>query len=220
MAPPEIRTEQRRGGKSRIGSLLRWIYEPVFAHRRAFTTLALVYFGALFVGMGLAAIDPSLQRALVEAVGATFTAGPLSAVGSAYLNAELLQAIGLTFVVNLVVGSFLYITVPSLLFGLGLMVGVLRAVLWGVLFAPFGGLFDLTILPHVLTIMVEGLAYVIAMLGVWLWWRPVFTRAGERGRAFVAGLKLQARIYVAVAFTLLVAAIYEALEIILLIPLL
>jgi hypothetical protein len=56
------------------------------------------------------------------------------------------------------------------------------------------------------------------MLGVWLWWWPVMRGSGQRWRLWVDGLALQARIYALVALALAVAAIYEALEVILLIP--
>ena len=42
--------------------------------------------------------------------------------------------------------------------------------------APLGP----TLLLHVPTIIVEGEAYVVAMLGVWLWWQAVIDSHGER----------------------------------------
>jgi hypothetical protein len=38
----------------------------------------------------------------------------------------------------------------------------------GVLFSPFGGEWQPGLLPHALTVLLEGEAYVVVMLGVWL----------------------------------------------------
>jgi len=91
-----------------------------------------------------------------------------------------------------------------------------RAVLWGLIFAPFGGIYDASLLPHGLTMLIEGEACVIAMLGVWLWW-PVFSTSGQRLHKWRQRLGLQGRVPAAVACTLLVAAVYEVLEVIYLI---
>jgi hypothetical protein len=67
---------------------------------------------------------------------------------------------------------------------------------------------------HVPTLLIEGEAYVVAMLGIWLWWRPVFARSAERWRAWRGGLLLQLRIYAVMAALLALAAIYEAIDVI------
>ena len=74
------------------------------------------------------------------------------------------------------------------------------------------------LLPHALTVLLEGEAYVVAMLGVWLWWWPVLRTPGRRWQLWRDGLVLQVRIYSVVALLLAIAAIYEALEVILLLP--
>ncbi len=58
----------------------------------------------------------------------------------------------------------------------------------------------------------------MALLGVWLWWWPVLTKRGGRIRAWLDGLRLQGRVYLAVAALLALAATYEVLEVVLLIP--
>ena len=98
--------------------------------------------------------------------------------------------------------------------------GLYRAVLWGLLFAPTEtSTLGPTLWLHVPTILIEGEAYVVAMLGVWLWWHAVFTRSGERWTAWRQGLVLQIRVYAAVAALLAIAAIYEAIEVIWILPL-
>ena len=56
------------------------------------------------------------------------------------------------------------------------------------------------------------------MLGVWLWWHAVLSRPGARWRAWRQGLVLQARVYAAVVALLAVAATYEAIEVIWILP--
>ena len=209
----------RRQEPNVIASAVGWIFAPVLAHRRALLWMNLLYFGALAVGVLYTLVDPSAQRALIDAVGVGYSqAGPLNTLADAYAHGQVLSAIGLTFLVNLVVGSLGYLSVPSLVipFG-GLLVGIGRAVLWGVLFAPTAGIWGVELVPHIGTMIVEGEAYVVAMLGVWLWWWPVVTTPGARTSVWLAGLKLQARIYLAVATLLALAAVYEALEVIFLV---
>ena len=71
---------------------------------------------------------------------------------------------------------------------------------------------------HVPTILVEGEACVVAMLGVWLWWRVVIGRPGERWMACRHGLRVQVGLYGYVAALLAVAARYEAIEVNWLLP--
>jgi hypothetical protein len=52
------------------------------------------------------------------------------------------------------------------------------------------------------------------MLGVWLWWRPVFWQPHARWAAWRSGLALQVRLYPLVGALLAVAAFYEAVEVI------
>lgn len=219
---PEQRNPTSEAPSNGIVTGLGWVFGPVLAHRRALLWLNLVYFGAMLIGALYTAVDPGFQRTLLDAVGLGFSPGtPLGTLGDAYRQGALVSAIALTFVVNLGIGSVLEIGVFSLVvpFG-GVAFGVVRAILWGILFAPTAGMWGNELLPHLGTMLVEGEAYVVAMLGVWLWWWPVVTSPGRRLSAWWTGLKLQGRIYIAVAVLLAVAAIYEALEVIYLVPLL
>ena len=202
-----------------VAVMLRWIFAPLLANRRALLWMNFVYFGGLAAGVLYTLVDPGAQRALLDAAGVGFTqVAPLSTLTNAYLQGQVLSAIGLTFLVNLLAGSLLYISFPSLVIPFaGLLVGIGRAFLWGVLFAPTSGIWGIELLPHVGTMILEGEAYIVAMLGVWLWWWPVITTPGGRTQAWWTGLKLQVRVYVAVAALLAVAAIYEALEVIFLV---
>jgi hypothetical protein len=183
----------------------------------------LLYLGGFALGTVYSVVDPRAQPELWQGVGEAFSpSGTLGPLTQAYLEGRLAAAMLWTFGVNLVLGSVLYLSLPSLVVPFaGLAMGVLRGIIWGVLFSPLGPLaagFELGYLPHVLTALIEGEAYVVAMLGVWLWWWPVVRGRGERWRAWREGLALQPRVYVAVAFLLALAAVWEAIEVIYLLP--
>ena len=193
--------------------------------RRTYVVLNLVYYGLVVCGMAFVAFHPSLQQLLLGVVASAFTEGPLSVVGSAYSGGQLLLAMLLTFMVNLVIASVLWITLPSLLIPFsGLLTGALRAVVWGLLLSPTTPELRIIMIPHSLTLVLEGQGYILAMLAAYvqgkafLW--PGTVAAATRGQGYVAGMKRSLRLYLLVVVVLAAAAVYEALEVILVIPLL
>ena len=193
--------------------------ETIKEVRRAYIVLNLVYYGLVICGMIYVAFDPSLQQSLLELVGSAFTEGPLSAVGSAYVGGQVLWAMVLTFVVNLFLGSIAVITLPSLVIPFsGLLIGAYRAVLWGLLLSPTTPELRLVMIPHSLVLILEGQAYILAMLAAYvhgrafLWPRSV--GAATRRQGYGLGVKRSVRIYLLVVLLLAAAAIYEALEVI------
>ena len=192
--------------------------EAVKEFRRAYIVLNLVYYGLVVCGMVYVAFNSSLQQSLLELVGSAFTEGPLSAVGSAYSGGQVLWAMVLTFVVNLFLGSIAVITLPSLVIPFsGLLMGAYRAVLWGLLLSPTTPELRLVMIPHSLVLILEGQAYILAMLAAYvqgrafLWPRSV--GAATRRQGYGLGVKRSVRIYLPVVLLLAVAAIYEALEV-------
>jgi hypothetical protein len=203
-----------------ILSTLRIIRE----FRRTYIVLNLVYYGLVVFGMVYVAFNPSLQQLLLDAVGSAFTEGPLSAVGGAYSGGQVLLAIVLTFGLNLAIASFLWITLPSLVIPFsGLLTGACRAVLWGLLFSPSSPEMSMVMIPHSLTLILEGQAYILAMLAAYiqgkafLW--PGTVDATTHTQGYLAGVKRSLRLYLLVAIVLAVAAVYEVVEVIFVIPL-
>jgi len=193
--------------------------------RRPYIALNLAYYGLVIGGMIFVTFRPSVQQFLLETVAGAFMEGPLSAVGSAYVGGEVLASAVLTFIVNLVLASILCITLPSLLIPFsGLVAGGLRAVLWGLLLSPGMPELRMVMIPHCVTLVLEGQAYVLAMLGVYIHGRaflwPDTAGAASRRQAYLGGVRSALRLYVLVAIVLAVAAIYEAVEVIFIIPLL
>lgn len=190
-------------------------------HRRAYLVLNLGYYGLIVAAMVFAAFNPDLQRTLWTEVGRDFSTGPLEELVGAYSGGQVLLAAGLTFAVNLVLGSFIYITLPSLIIPFsGLLVGVYRALLWGLLFSPTAVL-GAGLVFHLPTIILEGQAYVLVMLAAYVqgmvFLRPSTVEVKAHRQGYWEGLKLSVRVYLLVVVVLLVAALYEAVSVILII---
>jgi len=96
--------------------------------------------------------------------------------------------------------------------------GVLRAVLWGLILSPAHPELRLAMIPHALTLLLEGQGYIFALLAVYLHGRALFRpqSLGVEGhwRGYLEGLKQTARLYILVVITLGVAAAYEVLEVV------
>jgi hypothetical protein len=164
---------------------------------------------------------------LQEAIGSDFAEGPLSPVWSAYSNGQGLPAIAMTFGVNLTAGSFASITLPSLVIPFsGLLIGAYRAVLWGVIFSPatleVSGRMMISGLLILILILLKGQAYVLTMLAAYIHGRaflwPRSVGAATRRQGYWLGVKRSARLYLLVALVLAVAAVYETLVAIYIIP--
>ncbi len=207
-----------------MGQFLAYVFAPALTHRKALLVVNLLYWGAMLLGMIATLIDENLQPALTRGVVEDFSPnGVMGPLAQAYAQDQFAAATLLTFAVNFAIASVLFITLPSIAIPFaGLLMGVVRALMWGVLFSPFGGGVDPDFLirmsPHGLTILLEGEAYIVAMLGVWLWWPSVVRATGRRWRSWWSGFLLQGRVYLGVVSLLTAAAAWEAFELIYLIP--
>ena len=211
--------------------ILRSGLDVIKENRVAYIILNVAYYGLVICGMVFVAFVPSVQQTLLALIGDAFTSGPLAAVGSAYSGGEILKAMALTFVVNLFMGTVLVITLPSMVIPFsGLLMGVVRAIMWGLLLSPAAPELRLAMIPHSVTLILEGQGYILALLAVYahgkafLFPRSVGVEAQGSGvervarlalGGYWAGVKHTARLYVLVVIVLAVAAIYEALEVIL-----
>lgn len=205
-------------------NLIKSAWGLVQEHRRAYILLNALYYGLVLIFMVYVAFNRPLQDQLLQSVGEAFMTGPLSFVGSTYLNAQILAAIGATFFVNLFIGSFGTITFPSLLIPFsGILVGFYRAVLWGLILSPAHPDLRLIMIPHFLTLILEGQAYILTMLAAYIQGRaflwPNTVGLEHRWPGYLEGLKRTGKLYGLVILTLLVAAIYEVIEVVIMIQL-
>jgi hypothetical protein len=204
---------------------LQRVRSIIQAEKSTYIYLNVLYYGLVVLGMAYVTFfNPGLQDTLMQAAGKTFTEGSLAAVGSAYGGGQVIQAMIITFVVNLFLGSMITMSLPSLIIPFsGLLMGIYRAILWGLLLSPSNASLAGPMIPHSLTLLLEGQAYILVMLSIYIHGKA-FLRPGVYGiqgrmRGYLEGLRRTGWIYLLVAFLLAVAAVYESLEVIYLAPL-
>lgn len=188
-------------------------------HLQSYLAMNLLFYGLIGVGMLIVLERPELQRMLLKDLRRELHSHASSLLVDAYLNRHVLRAACLTFAVNLVLGTALEITFPSLFIPfIGLAIGMVRALLWGLTLGP-GSAGTLQLLTTTFPVMLlEGQAYVLAMLGVYLHGKailiPASVGAVGRWQAYKLGLAESLRIYLLIVLVLAVAAIYEAAAVI------
>ena len=206
---------------------IRTALKTVGASRRAYIFVNLVYYSLIICAMVYAGFNRSLQQSLLDAVGDAFAVGPLSSVESAYSGGQVLLAIALTSLVNLMVGSFASITLPSLVIPFsGLLIGGCRAILWGLLFSPtmleIGGTRIIAGFLVLILILLEGQGYILTMLAAYIQGRalllPKCVGAASHRQGYWLGVKDSIRIYLLVVLVLALAAVYEGLIVIFVLP--
>lgn len=188
---------------------------------KLFLLTNVLYFGTIGLGALIALASPDLQLSLIGAAGETFgSGGLLSEVGAAYLSGNVLAAAVLTFLVNLFLGTIVQIILPSLVLPFwALPFGMFRALLWGImLVVPVPGVLPLsTLLPHYLTLLLEGEAYVVAIFactrGLIALIRPRSFGTESRAQAYRQHVFDVGKLLLVVAALLAVAAVYEAVEV-------
>jgi hypothetical protein len=185
------------------------------------------YFGLVGVGMAYAAWDRETHD---EVISSLKEQAPKSLPGvfRAYREGNVVAAIALTFAINLFAGSALFITLPSMIVPFsGLLLGAVRAVTWGLIFSPVSEVTGSGLTQGLLIgllLLLEGEGYVLAMLAAYVHGRSFLFRgtagAATRWQGYKTGLAHSAQLYVFVAGTLAIAAVYEAVLAILILPVL
>jgi hypothetical protein len=207
--------------------LLQEALRLISASRRPYIILNVIYYGVILIAMIFTFFNRALQQELTGQISLGFSQGMLSPVVEAYTTGQILNAVGLTFVINLVLGSFISITLPSMVIPFsGFVTYIVRAFLWGIIFSP--PLADIGIkqvfmgLLIAVLMLLEGQGYVLAMFGAYRQGRaflfPQQAGAATRREGYQSGLIDTGKIYLLVVITLVIAAVYEALIAILILP--
>lgn len=193
--------------------------ESIQRHRWLFIVLHAAFFGIVVLGMLVIYEFPVVQDGLLLSIGSQLTAetGLLAIAGRAYDSENIALAAVVTFVLNFGAGSIAMITLPSFVVpGCGAILFLFRALMWGVTLAPARSDLASVMTAHNLTLLLEGEAYVLAGFFAALIPMLLFRKGAatllSRLRAAVL-VNLQGNLLVAAM--LLVAAIYEAAEVIL-----
>jgi len=204
---------------------LKDVKRIITENRRPYLILNLVYFGLVLLGAIYSSLNPSLVQWLKEGTAQALTnGGPLVMVADAYISGNFLTAVVLTFIVNLILGAILYITLPSMVVPFfGLLMGSFRAVLWGVLVLSIIP-YEAYSVPAWLNMLVEGEAYILAMLAAYIQGKafiwPESVGAANRKQGYARGLAATWKLYILIVLVLAVAAIWEAFAVIYLMPML
>ncbi|WP_321914479.1 hypothetical protein [Paraburkholderia sp. J11-2] len=194
-------------------------------HRGAFVVLNMVFYGLVALSMVATLHIPELQAPYKPSTEQAFAhPGLFKTVADAYANRNLLLAISLTFLVNLIIAAFGMTTLPSFALPfVGILAQFYRAFLWGVLFAPIGPL-RVTLIPHSLTLLVEGQAHVLAAFAAYvqarmfLWPHRYGLNSHKAG--YKAGVLSTLKLYSLIVLALLLGAVYEVVESVYFMPLL
>ena len=220
------------GGSGAIIAFFRWLAGKVAlpvlsaplvemkARPRLVWGVHLVYFGLVIAGSLLVYEVPEVQLVLLGKVREALatTSNPLGFAGQAYASGNIPRAATATFVVNFLLGSLAYLTLPSILLpGSGVFLAGIRATAWGLILAPVMQTLAFGMLPHSLTMLLEGEGYILATLfGLLIPIHIVRSSLGGNpltrfGRVLL--LNVKAKFWI--ALVLAVAAVYEATEVIL-----
>jgi len=201
--------------------LLAGPLDAIVAWARLWWGLHLGFFAAYFLGSFFCFLEPNLQDFVLQQVSNMRRENALvMAAGAAYQARSVLLAAGLTLANNFL-SSFGLLTVSSFVLpGVGVLVYLLMACLagMGLTAVTTGG--ALFMLPHSVVLLLEMEAYILAsffalLIPVYLFRKVEGPSVLRRyGRAVLLNLKAN----VLVLIVLAVAALYEAIEVILQLP--
>jgi len=198
---------------------LRRPFQIIRADLRAYLLINALVYGALLLGMALAMIFPDLHAARTS----SFVDGDQGALVATVIGNPC--AFGTTiFLVNVFATALLLIVLPSLVIPFaGLMVFVIKTIDIGITLAPVDRTSALILIPHSPTILIEFQAYALVMFGAYLlgrsWLRPATVGATTRRQAYVRALRRLGRLWLPALALFVIGAVYEAVEIYFLIPL-
>lgn len=197
----------------------RQAFAIITRYRIPYIILNAVFYGVVAAGMVYGALDRDTQQSLSTDLRQQAHVA-LPDVTTAYAASRILPSVALTFVLNFIAGSFLTIVLPSLVIPFsGLCLAAIRAVIWGIIFSPVAYSPPRFIAVLVLVIL-EGQGYILATLAAYIQGvtvlRPDPAQDSTWRQRYWTGLKRSLPIHLLIAAQLAIAAIYEALLIIVL----
>ncbi len=213
--------------KRLVANLMRRAARLVTANIRLYTVVVGFVMFFWISGSAYSYIDPSGQRSLIQWFQSQFSGGtwPLGTAGWAYSSGNVILAAAVTFAVNFLQGTVIVHTMPSLIpVSTGFIFNALRTEMLGLSLAPTTLIFGQSKVLHLPTILLELQAYTLAafvsvLLPLALW-QPQRFGLKSRWEAYKKVAVFQFVILPLVAVILLIGAIYEAFELIVLVQLL
>ncbi|MGW8435795.1 stage II sporulation protein M [Nocardiopsis sp. NPDC055879] len=197
---------------------LREPFRIIRADLRAYLVLNVLMYGLFLLGMGTALVFPDLNAAQVTSMEDDGTAGlVVSLLDNVWLFALTI------FAVNVVTVAALTILLPSMVLPFaGILLFTYRAFHFGVTLAPVDTVTAKLLIPHSLTILIEFQAYILVMFAAYVlgkaWLRPGTVGAHNRRQGYVRGLRRVGWLGLPALVLFVLGAIYEAFELIYLVP--
>lgn len=189
-------------------NLIKDSFRIIRENRKAYIWTNIIFYGTFILGAAITFLFPYNRVQSHYQLLDFLRYGSLSNTFDAYyLHRNIPLAIWLTFSINLFAGSFLNLTLPSLLIPfIGIIAAAVRAFFWGY-YLGIGGFFAL------LVAILEGQGYVLAAFGAYLlasrFLFPKKYGIDSRKQAYIAGLKMNGKLYILITAMLIIAACFE-----------
>ncbi len=200
-------------GRFGIGNVLRQALKIIRENFRAYLALNLFFYGLMALSIVYVSGHPEVGKACHLALKKSVEEGLLSLSYRAYyVERSIPLAFVLTFFINLILGSAVYLTLPSFVIPFsGIAVLAYRFIVWGLITGPEG----ISRFVNLGTLVLEGQGYIIAALAIFLQgsryvrWRHYGFPSADA--AFRAGFTCTLRLYSVVTVVLLAAALFESI---------
>lgn len=205
-----------------VAILLERFWEVFSQNRRAYLILNALYYGIMLLTMTYLAFDPNLRDSFNNTYqNRYFQNTPLMLAGQPFAFDPTLKNLTSNFLFNLMGSSYAEISLPSFIIPfVGIVIGLSRAVIFGIAFSPANPTAAGIFLPHLPTLLLDGQAAILAMLGAYIHGRAFIwpKTVGEKSRwkAFIEGVRQSGMMYVPIIAVLLLSAIYGFVEVALL----
>lgn len=175
-----------------------------------------IYYGVLIIGMIIGLLYPTVSTGTTGAIGNQFSTafpGLIQAIGAG----DIIGIIVTIFAVNSILGSFLAITLLNIT-GLGTLVFIYRPLIWGILYAPTSPQAVMTLIVVLPTLLLEGIAYIIAFTAstdfILAVAKPKSFGEESRFKAWKKAWIYNLKSYVLVLIMLFVAAVVETVTLV------
>lgn len=194
------------------------VWDILVLNRRAYFVLNALYYGLMLVLLVYVGFDRALHARVLETYNDAFMTGPLALEGKTpTLDAETVKAVFMTFVLNVLGTTYGAVTLPSFVVPfVGIIPGLYRAILLGISFSPVDPVMARIFFPHLPTLLLEGQATILAMLGVYIQGRamiwPATVDQTSRWKAYIEGVRQSGTMYMLIMPVLLISAIYGVIE--------
>lgn len=184
---------------------------PVYARVNA------AIYGALFLAFVVGGAFPRFAEAGLGAMQAFASTSPLSGQVGDFSEGSILTLAGVILISTVVFGALGMATLPSLVIPYaGVVIHVVFAFLLGLTYAPQDADGWVIFWAHLPTLVLELQGYILVLLGSVLharyWMRPRAHGCTIRRAGYIRGLIESAWLYIPAVAVLIVGAVYEAVE--------